>query len=902
MKLVRPALFLIDGSALAYRSHFAFIRGPLVTSYGLNVSALYGFSQALLRLLKEAEPDYISVVQDPRGPTFRHELFPDYKATRQKMPAEMAEQLRFLDDLIDAFGVRRVEVQGFEADDVMGTLALRAEAAGIQTYIVSGDKDMAQLVTDKTFIYNIARAGQPVELLDPAGVEEKFKIPPSRIVDFLALQGDKSDNIPGLPGVGKVTALKLLDRFPTLEKMVEARDSIRFKKAREALQKDPEILFLSKNLARIRTDVPVPVEIEELRRGEPHRSRLREMFQRFEFRVLLEEFTEDTGSDEHDYRIVGDLGELGDLCRRFGEAEILVVDTETTSLNPLQARLVGVSLSDESRRAWYVPLPGLGESEEDLARLDLLRPLLEDDKVKKCGQNLKYDLLVFQNHGIELRGIAFDTMIGSFLLEPGTRRHNLDALALKYLRFKKIPTSELLGKKGKGQLCMEQIEVERVAEYACEDADITYRLMEFFQPKIQELELGDLMGQIELPLIPVLAGMERTGICLDTELLGDLSRSLRSRTDELRTEVLSACGGEAFNLDSPKQLGLVLFERLEIQKDLGKRKPRKTKTGSYSTDARTLEKYAEHPIIDKILEYRKLQKLIGTYVDALPKLVDPRTGRVHTSYNQTAAITGRLSSTNPNLQNIPIRTELGREIRKAFVSRAPDWVLLSADYSQIELRIMAHLSEDANLVAAFESGQDVHSRTAQLLFSVEAGEVTREMRARAKTINFGILYGMNEYGLASRLKIAVAEARLFIKSYFEKLPGVEAYIERTVEQARARGYVKTLSGRRRELPEIRSSNGRVRQAAENMAVNTPIQGSAADLIKKAMIELHRCLPGVAPSARMLLQVHDELVFEVHENELKAASAGIRAKMQNAMELQVPLVVDIGWGRNWLEAH
>jgi DNA polymerase-1 len=579
-----------------------------------------------------------------------------------------------------------------------------------------------------------------------------------------------------------------------------------------------------------------------------------------------------------------------------------VVDTETTSLDPLSARLVGVSLSVKPREAYYVSLPGTGETEQDRRLLELLRPLLEDPDLPKAGQNVKYDLMVLQNHGIRLQGVAFDTMIASFLIEPGSRQHNLDFLALQHLGFKKIATEELLGKKGKGQLSMLEVDVETVGNYACEDADITHRLVELFRPRIEQLGLEPLLREIELPLIPVLAEMERTGVKLDVPFLEQLSQSMRAQAEALEAEVLALCGGESFNLNSPKQLGQVLFDKLEIHKDLGRRKPKKTKTGSYTTDARTLESFGSHPVIRKILDYRQLEKLIGTYVDALPALVRPDTGRVHTSFNQTIAITGRLSSTDPNLQNIPIRTELGREIRKAFVPAGPQDVLLSADYSQIELRIMAHLSGDASLIAAFEAGEDVHSRTAQLLFGVKPEEVTREQRARAKTINFGILYGMNEYGLASRMDISAEEAKAFIDNYFAKLPGVKEYLDRTLEQARKIGYVTTILGRRREIPEIHAQDGRVRQAAENTAVNTPLQGSAADLIKKAMIAVHRKLPDVAPSARMILQVHDELVFELHETELAGAKELIRREMERAFTLRVPLKVDLGWGKNWLEAH
>jgi DNA polymerase I len=902
MQLEHPCLFLVDGAALAYRSHFAFIRSPLITGWGQNVSALFGFTHAILRLLREAKPDFVAVVQDPPGPTFRHELYAEYKATRQKMPDDLRSQWPLLEELTEALGVLTVQKEGYEADDVIGTLARRAQEQGIHTYIVSGDKDMAQLVSGKVSIYNIAKPDVPVELMGPDEVRAKFEVPPERIVDLLALQGDSSDNIPGIAGVGPKAAVKLLAEYASIDELIEKRDSVKLKKAREALQADPGVVLMSRKLATIHTDVPVDARIDELGPREPDRIRLRELFQRYEFRSLLKEFTDDHQTDDHEYVLLRTPAELRARLPELRSAPLLVVDTETTSLNPFDARLVGVSLSVKPREAFYVPLESQGEGETDTELLGLLRPLLEDESLPKAGQNVKYDLMVLENHGITLRGIVLDTMIASFLVEPGARQHNLDFLALTHLGFKKIATTQLLGKKGKGQLSMLDVDVETVGNYACEDADITLRLAEKLWPRVDELGLGRLMADIELPLIPVLADMERTGVKLDVPFLEALSAQMRTEADALRQEIVRLCEGRAFNLDSPKQLGQVLFDELAIHKDLGRRAPKKTKTGAFTTDARTLESFSAHPVIRKILDYRQLQKLIGTYVDALPKLVRPDTGRVHTSFNQTIAITGRLSSTDPNLQNIPIRTEMGREIRKAFIPGGKGQVLLSADYSQIELRIMAHFSGDENLIGAFEAGEDIHRRTAALVFGVEPAKVTREMRDRAKTINFGILYGMNEYGLASRLGITNEQAKQFIESYFEKLPKVKQYLDGTIELTRAQGFVSTILGRRRDLPEIHAKDFAVRKAAENMAVNTPLQGSAADLIKKAMIALHAKLPQAAPSARMLLQVHDELVFEVNEGELAAASELIRREMEGAFSLRVPLSVDIGHGKNWLEAH
>jgi DNA polymerase-1 len=904
----KERVFLVDGTALAYRSHFAFIRNPLTDSQGRQTGAVFGFVQSLRRLIDTEKPDALAVVFDAKGPTFRHEVFGEYKATRQKMDEALVEQIPTILEVVDAWSIPRLEVAGYEADDVIATLARRVEEQGKQCFIVSGDKDFAQLVTPSIKLYQPGRQGSEVEILGPAEVEQKFGVPPERIIDLLALMGDSSDNVPGVPGIGPKTACKLVQELGDLEGVLAGAETLKAKSTRQSLLDHADTARLSRDLVTVRTDVPLELDVADLFRREPDQNALNEIYTRLEFHSLVEKIELRADTDEHGWHVVKSREELEDLLERLSSSRRFVFDTETTGLDPLRSELVGLSFAFEPREAYYVPLnadpPLLGRSGDlpGLEReqiLERLRPVLENPDIGKSGQNVKYDLLALSSAGIQVRGVDFDTMIASYLLDPGLRLHNLDVLARRFLGYGPIPIQDLIGK-GKDQISMADVSVERVGEYACEDADLTLRLEQAFRPRILEMGLGELFDTIEVPLIEILAGMERTGVRLDVDLLAGMSGSMGEKLATLEKEIWEICG-EEFNIASPKQLGEVLFDRLEIHRDGKNRKPRKTKTG-YSTDSRTLDRFADHPAVGKVLEHRSISKLKGTYVDALPALVNPKTGRLHTSYNQAVAATGRLSSSDPNLQNIPIRTALGREIRKAFLPGEEGRLLLSADYSQIELRIMAHLSGDEELKRCFAAGEDVHRATAATIFGVDPASVDLEMRSKAKAVNFGLMYGMGPHRLAADTGITVLEAQAFIDAYFRSFPGIKIHLERCLEEARETGLVRTLLGRQRPIPEIHSSDGRVRSNAENMAVNTPIQGSAADLIKKAMIRLDRRLAQERVGARMILQVHDELVLDVPEAEVDRVTTAVKEEMEGAFELSVPIVVDVATGKNWYEAH
>lgn len=896
-----PRLFLIDGSALAYRSYFAFIRNPLINSKGENTSAVFGFTRTLLDLLTQEKPEYIAVAFDTAEPTFRHERFVDYKATRQKMPDELSDQWHRLKDVTDGLGVTLIEVPGFEADDVMGTLAKQAERAGLETYLVTADKDLMQLVSPQVKIYSLRKVDNRQEILDAAGVQLKFGVPPERVIDMLALMGDSSDNIPGVRGIGEKTAVKLIQDYGDLETVLARAAEIKPKGVADKILANVEMARLSQELATIHTDVPLPYSPTELAPRPQDAARLTTLFQELEFGTLTKQFAPHTQADHQGYRLIRSRTQFDALCATLQTLERFAIDTETTDLNPMNAELLCVSLAWTPGEAYCVPLhfPEEGQPDDQDYVLTHLKPILESPSILKCGQNIKYDMLVLSRHGIELQGVEFDTMVASYVVNPSGRQHNLDALALEHLQIKKIPITDLIGS-GKGQRNMREVPLDDMSRYACEDANVTWRLRDILAAKLTETATWDLFQRVEIPLIAVLKDMEQAGVCLDVPLLQHMSQEMDRQLLTLTQEIYDLAG-ERFNINSTQQLGRLLFEKLAIHKAQGVKRVRKTKTG-YSTDVAALEQFKDHPLVGKMLEYRQLAKLKSTYVDALPLLVNSRTGRVHTSYNQTVAATGRLSSSDPNLQNIPARTELGREIRKAFIAQTDERCLLSADYSQIELRILAHLSHDAALIESFRIGEDVHRRTASRIFGVPPEAVTAEQRARAKTINFGVIYGMGPTRLAREISISLEEAKRFIEAYFATYPGVHQYTVESVQKARELGYTSTLLGRRRYLPELFSDNQGMRVAAEYMAVNTPVQGSSADLIKLAMINIHNRLKRERLKAQMLLQVHDELVFEVPMRELDVVKPLVIEEMERAVQLDVPIKAEDGAGRNWFEAH
>jgi len=891
---------LIDGSALAYRSYFAFIRNPLINSKGENTSAVYGFTNSLLRLLTRDKPEYLAVVFDSRRPTFRHKAYPPYKATRQKMPEDMAPQLPRIIEVLDAMGLPVLEMPGYEADDIVGSLAKRFVSEGVEIYLVSGDKDFYQLVAPSVKFYNLRTTGkEEVEVLDEKGVEKKFGVPPNKVVDVLALMGDSSDNIPGVPKIGEKTAVQLVKEFGNLEEVLERSQQIKREAIQKSIQTNRDLALLSQRLVTIDCHVPLELSLDELEIKGIKREKLIELFRELEFTSLLQEFHLGQVEEEGRYTVINSLPALQNLIGMLNQVGSFSLDLETTSTNPLLAEVVGFSFAAKEKEAFYLP------ATSPYAPLPLkeifshLKPLLEDEGLKKCGHNIKYDMLVLSNYGIELRGVDFDTMVASYLLNPSRRQHNLDVVSLEYLNYKKIPLKSLIGK-GKKQISMREVPLDKIFPYACEDADITLRLRNLLQQKLVETGTWKLFNEVEVPLISVLAEMERQGVALDLELLKEMSLRLEAELQQISHNIF-VLAGEEFNINSTQQLGKILFEKLKIHKELGIRRVKRTKTG-YATGSDVLESMGEHPLVRNLLEYRQLSKLKSTYVDALPQLVNPHTGRVHTSFNQTVTATGRLSSSDPNLQNIPIRREVGRQIRKAFIPSDKSRLLLSADYSQIELRIMAHLSEDETLIQSFMSDEDVHRRTASLIFEVSPEEVTYEMRSKAKSINFGIIYGMGPFRLSKEVGISVENARQFIESYFQKYPKVQQYIVNCIAEAKDLGYVTTLMNRRRLLPELHSTNQGIRAAAENIAINTPIQGSAADLIKVAMIRISRGLKRRGWQTKMLLQVHDELVFEVPENELEEVKGYIKEEMEGGCQLRVPIKVAISSGKNWYEAH
>ncbi|MHC4896096.1 MAG: DNA polymerase I [Planctomycetota bacterium] len=901
-------LFLIDGTALAYRSYFAFAMGSgggLTTKDGRPTAAVYGFLQTLRALLDREHPDAIAISFD--GPTEeleRTQLYPDYKSTREKMPDEMSEQLDAIEEVVRGYGIPSVCSPGHEADDVIGTLALQGRRAGMQVYIVTADKDFMQLVDGRIKLWNLRSSTTAPEIIGPKEVEAKFGVRPDQMIDLLALMGDSSDNIPGVPRIGQKTAAALLQEFDTLDAVLARTDEVKQRAVRENLQKHVDKALLSRDLVTIHTEVSLDVEIEDLRGAKPDREILEPLFRDLEFDSLLKKLPQKETPDlPKDYRIVRTETELEALLRELVKSGHFAIDAEVSSPTHRDAELVGIATCVEAGRSSYVPfnldLPVLAGG--PTALVEAFRPVLEDPAIRKTMPDTKSVMAVLRNAGVEVQGVEFDTMLASYCIAPGQPGgHGLDTLAAQYLSYTKIPPKELLGT-GKKQKTFDQVDVELVGEYACENADFTWRMRKKLEPEIAELGLGLLYHDLEMPLARILLDMEQEGIAVDLDHLEKTGQELQTRIEAIEARIYERAG-EPFNINSPAQIGEVLFERLEAHKIAGVR-PKRTRTGQWKTDAAILEKLAaHHEVPELILDYRKLSKLKNTYVDSLPTMVNQNTGRIHTSFNQAVAATGRLSSDDPNLQNIPIRTKEGREVRRAFIPRDKGWVLLSADYSQIELRILAHLSGDPALVKAFNENLDIHARTAAIVHGIMPDMVTAEMRSQAKVINYGLMYGMGASRLANETGMTPPEAKKFINAYFRALPKVKDYLDGSLAAARTERCVRTLFGRIRPLPEIDSANAMQRIAAENMAVNSPLQGTAADIIKRAMLEVHRRLNEDNLQAKMILQVHDELVLDVPEAELDQVKLLLKECMEGAAELNVPLEVDMGHGKNWLEAH
>lgn len=913
-------LFLLDGMALVYRAHFALINRPILTSTGVNTSALYGFAQTLIELIRNQGPTHLAVAFDTAAPTARHEAYPEYKAQREEMPEDLSAAIPHVRRLLDAFGIPVLTLDGYEADDIIGTLARRAEKEGFTTFMVTPDKDFGQLVDEHTFLYKPARMGDSVEVLGEPEVLKKWGVERvEQVTDILGLSGDKSDNIPGVPGVGDKTAQKLMAQYGSVENLVEHASELKGK-LKERIEENREQALLSKRLATIDCEVPVEVALDDLAVKVWDRDALMALFAEFEFRSLpkrlfgeapaarpvqmetqdelfvSEQFEALKTLDDimHDYRLIVSRSERVELAARLAKLDAFCFDTETTAIDPKQARLLGLAFGAGGHKAWYAAMPE--DPVECRSALEDFRGVLEDPAIEKVGHNLKYDIGVLKWHGIDVAGKLFDTMIAHSLVEPDAR-HRMDYLAEVYLGYRPISITELIGEKGKDQLNMRDVPVERVAEYAAEDADVTWQLRTKLEPLLGEKGQKRVYYEIEAPLIPVLADMEFEGVRLDTTALEEVSVQLAGEIAAAEADVFRLAG-EEFNLNSPKKLGEILFDKLQIAG-----KPKKTKTGQYSTNEQTLLSLAgQHEIVARVLAYRMASKLKSTYVDALPESVWDKTGRVHTTYSQAVTATGRMQSQYPNLQNIPIRTDQGREIRKAFVPRDADHVLLSADYSQIELRIIASLSGDRGMIEAFRDGLDIHTATAAKVFGVDLDGVTSEMRRKAKMVNFGIAYGISAFGLAQRLGIPRTEAGEIIDQYFRQYPGIRTYMDETIQFARRKGYVETVTGRRRYLRDIASRNATVRGAAERNAINAPIQGTAADMIKLAMVKIHAALAGRSLRTKMLLQVHDELVFDLLREEEQVVMPIVEEGMKTALPLDVPIVVEMGTGENWLEAH
>lgn len=924
-------LFLLDAYALIYRAYYALIKSPRINSKGFNTSAILGFVNTLEDVLKKESPTHIGVAFDPSGPTFRHEAYKEYKAQREETPEAIRLSVPIIKDIIRAYKIPILEVPGYEADDVIGTLATEAGKRGITTYMMTPDKDYGQLVSENVFMYRPKYGDKEFDIMGIEEVKAKFNIEStSQVIDMLGLMGDSSDNIPGCPGVGEKTAQKLISEFGNIENLLEHTDQLKGA-IKTKVESNVEKIKFSKFLATIKTDVPIELDMDSLKRETPDEEKLRSIFEELEFRTLLERvfksdkkpaakpapekqalqgdlfgfFADDNTEEQknsslkrledtdYDYQLIDTEDKINDFLRIILTKEIISLDTETTGTDAMSAELVGMSFSYKENQAFYVPVPQ--DREEAQKIVDKFKPVFENEKSMKVGQNIKYDMIVLGNYGVSIKGQMFDTMIAHYVLQPELH-HGMDYLAEVYLKYDTIKIEELIGAKGKNQRNMRDLSPTDIYKYACEDADVTLKLKNILEKELETNGVKELFEEIEMPLVPVLAYIERNGVRIDTEALKETSRHFTIRMREIEEEIYKLAGME-FNVSSPKQVGEVLFDRLKIVE-----KAKKTKTGQYVTSEEVLESLkGKHQIVEKILDYRGLKKLLSTYVDALPELINPKTGRIHTSFNQTVTATGRLSSSNPNLQNIPVRDDDGKEIRKAFI---PDdgCEFFSADYSQIELRIMAHLSEDDNMIEAFREEQDIHVATAAKIYKINIDEVTREQRSKAKTANFGIIYGISVFGLAERLNVDRKEAKELIDGYFENYPKVKAYMDENIRSARDKGYIETIFKRKRYLPDINSRNAVVRGYAERNAINAPIQGSAADIIKVAMIRIYKRFIDEGIKSKMILQVHDELNFSVLREEKEKVQQIVISEMEAAYKMKVPLLADCGWGQNWLEAH
>ncbi len=915
-------LFLLDAYALIFRAYYAFIKNPRYNSEGLNTSAILGFTNTLDEILKKEKPSHIAVVFDYPAPNFRNEIFPEYKANRDATPEDIKRSIPYIKQITEAFNIPIYEIEGYEADDTIGTMAKAAEKEGFATFMMTPDKDYGQLVSENIFIYKPKRFGNAAEVLGKREICEKYKIEdPKQVIDILAIWGDTSDNIPGIPGIGEKTAIKLISKYKSIEGIYEHINELKGKQ-KENIIKSKELVKLSKKLVTIVTDVPVTFDSAKLKKEEPNFKKLKDIFKSLEFRALAQRIIPEKNTSavqgnlfgmpespktvseqnkdfnnieniEHNYVKVDSEEDLIRLISNLEKQKEFCFDTETTGTDPHIAEIIGISFSYRKYEAFYVPLSS--ENKKDI--LKRLKPVLENQYIQKTGQNLKYDIIVLSNNGINVRGSIFDTMIAHYLLHP-TGRHNMNAMAEIYLNYSPVSIETLIGKKGKNQLSMLDADAEKVADYAAEDADITLQLKNILQEKIKkDEETEKLAKDIEFPLVYVLADMEKTGVKINKQHLNNYEKELLAKISDCEKKIYKTAGQE-FNISSPKQLGIILFEKLKITE-----KPKLTKTKQYATNETELQKLKnKHDIVNLILDYRGYSKLLSTYAKALPLLINPKTGKIHTSYNQAVTSTGRLSSTNPNLQNIPIRTEDGRKIREAFIPSDENHVFLSADYSQIELRLMAHLSRDKNMLEAFLNKEDIHSATAAKIFNVPISGVTKDMRTKAKSANFGIIYGISAFGLAQNLEISRKEAKELIEGYFATYPEVKAYMEKSIETGRKQEYVKTIFGRKRQLPNINSRNSLLRSNDERNAINAPIQGSAADIIKIAMIRCFEKINNAGLKTKMILQVHDELVFDVPKAEIEEVKQIVKMEMENAADLSVPLIVETGIGNNWLEAH